>query len=96
MRARPSGRRGEPAEFVAGIERAEIEQALRGGLFDIGAGVVERVEVGGGDVDDADELELGVPFGQFPFTGFDVGEPFAFTGVDPETLLGLHVGVGFA
>jgi hypothetical protein len=38
----------------------------------------------------------GVAFGQFPFPGFDVGEPFGFTGVDPETFLGFHGGVGFA
>ena len=88
--------RGDPAEVVAGVERAQVEQRLGGGLFDVGAVVVERVEVGGGDGDDPDEAELGVALGQLAFAGFDVGEALALAGVDPEPFAFLHVGVGLA
>ena len=54
-------KRRHPAFGLAGGEGAEVEQRLGGGLLDPAAGVVELVEVGGGDGDDADVAELGMP-----------------------------------
>ena len=65
-------------------------------MFDVGAGVVECVEVGGGDGDEPDEVELGVTVGEFAFACFDVAEAFAFSRVDPEPFALFQVGVCFA
>ena len=56
------GEGGEPTQLMPRIERAEVEERLGGSLFYIRARVVEGVQIWGGDVDDPDELELGVPF----------------------------------
>ena len=64
---RPRGRQATQAGVVSGFEGPKVDEGLAGGLFDSDGRVIERVQVGGGDVDEADEPELGVSFGQLAF-----------------------------
>ena len=59
------------------------------------AGVVERVEVVGGDGDDADVAELGMALGQLAFAALDVGLAAPLAGGEPEpvTLLLCVIGL---
>ena len=66
---------------MAGVQGSQFEQALGGGLLEVGAVVVEGVAGRGGDGDQPDEAELGVAFGQLSFAPLGVGEAFAFAGV---------------
>ena len=73
------GKARDPGGFVPGLEGPKVDEGLAGGLFDRGGRIVERVLVGRSNVDEADEPELGVSFGELAFARLDVGDAVAFS-----------------
>ena len=80
---------------MAGGEHPHIEHRLRGGLFDVGTGLVEFLDGGRGDRDEGGMPELGMASGEFLLAGLDIVLATAFPGSEPEPVVFLLAAVGF-
>ena len=79
---------------MAAVEGAQLEAGLRGGLLVLGARPVELVDVGGGDGDEAGELELGVAGDELGLAFEHGGLGAAVAGADAEPGAGALLLVG--